>query len=471
MSVSFWRSRVASFPDRAVPALRTPLIRLGSGPIIPAIMTNTRTEAGDSPAAAGGAPITQRVTLVAILLVTLLVAYLDRVNVSVLVADDTFLKALGIEGQPVSIGLLMTAFLIAYGVSNVLLSPIGDWIGPRKAMSLSILLWGLALVFGGLAVSLTTMLVSRMALGVGEGMHWPMQSKYVKHWFPPKQRGKANSVWLVGLMVGPAVAMPFFSWIIGDLGWRTTFFVLASMGLLPLALLWFFTTDHPRQNRRISAAERDAIEAALRTESEAESAAGSPSARASIRSFAGNYRFWLLTIFYACFASVWWGTMSWLPKYLKEARGFSWEEMGAWASAPYWLGAVNVVLFGWLSDRLGRRAPLAALSMAGAAIGIYFGAHAPANTMAAILISLGIASIALGLPSVWTLLQQIVPGEAVGAGAGAMNGIANGASALAPVTIGFFIRLTGSYVGGLMFLVGLTVLGFACMAVLALQKY
>jgi hypothetical protein len=37
--------------------------------------------------------------------------------------------------------------------------------------------------------------------------------------------------------------------------------------------------------------------------------------------------------------------------------------------------------------------------------------------------------------------------------------------------IGFFIGITGSYIGGLMFLVGLGVLGAACMAVLSAQKY
>jgi sugar phosphate permease len=96
-------------------------------------------------------PITQRVILLAILFLTLLVAYLDRVNVSILVTDGQFLDAMGIKGQPVRIGLLMTLFLIAYGVSNVLFSPLGDWMGPRKAMSLSIFLWGAALVFGGLS--------------------------------------------------------------------------------------------------------------------------------------------------------------------------------------------------------------------------------------------------------------------------------------------------------------------------------
>lgn len=130
-------------------------------------------------------PTRQRVVLVAILLLTLLVAYLDRVNVSVLLADNAFLTEMGIKGQPVQMGLLMTLFLIAYGVANVVLSPLGDYIGPRKAMSISILLWTISVVIGGWAATFGTMLVARVILGIGEGMHWPMQSTFVKNWFPP----------------------------------------------------------------------------------------------------------------------------------------------------------------------------------------------------------------------------------------------------------------------------------------------
>ena len=407
----------------------------------------------------------------AILLVTLLVAYLDRVNVSVLVADASFLKAMGIADDPVGKGLLMTLFLVAYGVSNVVLSPLGDLMGPRKAMSLSILLWGIALVVGGLSPTFSLMLVGRVALGVGEGLQWPMQSKYVKHWFPPAERGKANSVWLVGLMVGPGVAMPLFTWLIKSLGWRPTFFLLAGIGMVPLALIWLLTTDHPREHPRVNSAELDHIEAGLAAEAEAESKLGTQGLGAATKAFVTNYRFWLLTVFYSCFASVWWGTMSWLPSYLKQARGFSWAAMGAWSAAPYVLGAGCVVGVGFLTDRTGRRAPFAALSMLGAAAGIFFGARAVDATVCAALISLGIASIAVGLPAVWTLLQQIVPAKAVGAGAGTMNGVANGVSAAAPVLIGWLIAATGSYVGGLMFLVGLSLLGFVCMAVLAAQRY
>jgi sugar phosphate permease len=421
--------------------------------------------------ATGLRPTKQRVVLVLILLVTLLVAYLDRVNVSVLLADNAFLTDMGIKGQPIRMGLLMTLFLIAYGVSNIVLSPLGDILGPRKAMSLSILLWAGSLFVGGIAATFTTMLVARLILGLGEGMHWPMQSKYVKNWFPPHERGKANAVWVVGLMAGPAIAMPFLTWAIHSYGWRTSFFILVTLGLLPLLLLWFWTTDYPRQHKGANEAECDLIEAGQKAEKELEAQAGHVTVWQNIKVFVFNYRFWLVTLHYFCLASIWWGTMAWLPSYLKAARGFSWAAMGAWSSLPYVLGIVSVLASGYISDKTGRRAPICVVSMLGASAGIYFGAFAPNNTTAAILISLGIGSIGFGIAPAWAMVQRIGPGKAIGAGAGMMNGVANGGSAFSPVLMGFFISVSGSYVGGLMFLVGLGLFAVCCTAILSYQKY
>lgn len=416
-------------------------------------------------------PTRQRVILVLILLVTLLIAYLDRVNVSVLLADNVFLTDMGIKGQPVQMGLLMTLFLIAYGISNVFLSPIGDILGPRKAMSLSILLWGLALLVGGMAATFTIMLAARLILGIGEGMHWPMQSKYVKNWFPPSERGKANSVWVVGLMAGPAIAMPFLTWAIQSYGWRNSFFILVVFGLLPLLMLWFWTTDHPHQHKGANQAERDYIEAGQKAEKELEAQAAHSTVWENMKVFIFDYHFWLVTLYYFCLASIFWGTMAWLPSYLKVARNFSWAAMGAWSSLPYILGIASVLASGYISDKMGRRAPVCIISMLGASAGIYFGAYAPDNTTAAILISMGIASIGFGIAPAWAMVQQIVPGKAIGAGAGMMNGVSNGGSAFSPVLMGFFISMSGSYVGGLMFLVGLGLLAACCAAILTYQKY
>lgn len=416
-------------------------------------------------------PTRQRFIIVLILLVTLLIAYLDRVNVSVLLADNVFLTDMGIKGQPIQMGLLMTLFLIAYGLSNVILSPLGDYLGPRKAMSLSILLWGGSLFLGGIAQTFTIMLAARVILGIGEGMHWPMQSKYVKNWFPPHERGKANSVWVIGLMAGPAIAMPFLTWVIQNYSWQTSFFILVGFVLIPLMLLWFCTTDYPYQHKGANQAERDLIEAGQKAEKELEAQAGHTTVWENMKVFIFDYHFWLITLYYFCLASIFWGTMAWLPSYLKVARGFSWAAMGAWSSLPYILGMASVLTSGYISDKIGRRAPLGVVSMLGAAAGIYFGAYAPDNTTAAILISLGIASIGLGIAPAWALVQEIVPGKAIGAGAGMMNGVSNGGSAFAPVIIGFFISVSGSYVGGLMFLVGLGLFAACCAAILSYQKY
>ncbi|EDU0218067.1 hypothetical protein B6B15_004922, partial [Salmonella enterica subsp. enterica serovar Berta] len=55
----------------------------------------------------------KRYMIVVTLFFSLAVAYMGRVIVSVLAANEGFLHDMGIAGQPVKVGLLMTAFLIA----------------------------------------------------------------------------------------------------------------------------------------------------------------------------------------------------------------------------------------------------------------------------------------------------------------------------------------------------------------------
>lgn len=418
-------------------------------------------------------PTHERWKLVSILFVTLFVAYIDRVNVSVLSADNVFLTEMGIKGQGTQIGLLMTAFLIAYGVSNFVLSPLGDYLGPRKAMSISIALWGMSLIIGGLAPTFTLLIVSRVLLGAGEGMHYPMQSTFIKSWFPPLERGKANATWLVGQSIAPAVAMPLFTWIVYAFGWRPSFFIMAVIGLVPLALLWFCTTDTPARHRAINKAELDHIEAGLRQEADDEARRNlrDSSVADNIKSVARNYRFWLLVLYYVVNCSIWWGVMTWLPSYLKNARGFSWAAMGAMASLPYVLAIAAKIAAGYLTDKVGRRAPFPFIAMLGAAAGIYLGAVATDNVTAAIFLSLGIGAINFGTPAAWSLLQDLVPSKAVSAGAGVMNGVGNGLSSLSPLIIGSLIDSTGQYGSGLLFLVAIALVGALSCLILMLQKY
>ena len=417
-------------------------------------------------------PTRQRVVLVVILFITLLFSFIDRINISVLMADNTFLTELGIKGDPVRMGLLMTVFLTAYAISNIFLSPLGDFLGPRKAISACLPTWAVAMLCGAFAPTFGWMLGARVLLGLGEGLHWPVQMKFVKNWFPPLERGKANSVWQFGLFAGPAMAMPFFTWMIAAVGWRMSFVVLAAATIVPLLLVWYFTTDHPRDHKGVNKAELEHIESGLKIEREKEMTMGITNFKESLKYFIFNYRYWLLVTYFFFNAAVWWGIMTWLPSYLKVARGFSWAEMGTLASLPYVAGAVCLFIFGYLTDKTGRRAPFCFVQMLGMAGSLYFGAHAEDNLTAAYLIVLAVAFVAAGLPANWSLCQQIVPSSALGAGAGIMNGVGSIGGALSPVIIGYFISVSGgSYVAGLMSLVVSALIGAVCMLVLVFQKY
>lgn len=374
---------------------------------------------------------------------------------------------MGIKGDTVSIGLMMSAFLAAYGLSNVVLSPIGDFLGPRKAVTISIALWFVSMVTGAIGQIFYWIIVSRIILGVGQGMHYPMQSVYVKRWFPAQERGRANAAWLIGQSLAPAVAMPVFAWITVVFDWRVAFWGCAVVGLVPLYLVWFQTTDSPRQHPRVNAMELETIEAGAGCQA----AVQRDSFIACVRMFATNYRYWLLVIWYVAMTSVFWGLVSWVPSYLKEARHFSWTQMGWMASLPFLFGITAKVISGFLSDYVGKRAPFCFVGMICSACGLYFGAVVENSVASAVLLAFAMGGNMLGTVAAWTLLQNIVPEKSASTAAGLMNGLANGISALGPVLIGFFIALTGGYAGGIFFMVGLSGVGIITSLILMLQKY
>lgn len=416
-------------------------------------------------------PTHYRFFMVAILMVIIFVAFFDRVNISVLIANDAFLQDLGIKGQPVKIGLLMSTFLFSYGVANVVLSPLGDYLGPRKVSMIAVGLWIISTLIGGFAGAFATIIVSRILLGIGEGTQYPSQSMFVKNWFPPQERGRANAAWLIGQSLAPATAMPFFAWVIGGMGWRPSFFICASLGLIPMYLLWFHATDKPCEHNKVNALELELVESGLSKEAAVMGSGPKTTLWGNAKTFIYSYRFWLLVLWTCCMSIITWGLVTWLPTYLKTARGFSWTQMGFLASLPFLIAIVAKAVGGWLSDRARKYAPFCAVSMLFAALGVYFGATSSNNIISALLISLGQGALSLGLPSSWALVQSIAPGKGMSTAAGIMNGIAIAIGSFSPVIIGYCISLTGGYLGGLLFLVGTALVGMAASLILVYQKY
>jgi len=413
-------------------------------------------------------PTKQRLIIVAVLFITIMVAYLDRVNTSILAANDIFLLDMGIKGQPVKIGMMMSSFLAVYGISGLVLSPLGDYWGARKSMLLAVFFWCISIFVGGIASSFTMLIAARVILGISEGWYYPLQSTVIKNWFPPQERGRANVAWVLGQSAAPAIAMPFFAYIVAAYGWRESFHIALALTAIPLVLLWFFLTDKPRMNKKVNALELQHIEEGLAKEPKS---VENTTYWQKVKPFVTNYRYWILVYWYMTMTSMYWGLVSWLPVYLKTARGFTWAEMGWLSSLPFILTMFTKTLNGWLNDRIGRSAPFLFAALSLGAVFVYLAATVEGKYPSALLLACAFATTSMATSVAWTMLQGLVPSNTVSVAAGMMNGIGNFMSAAMPILIGFVIGITGSYASGLFVLVGAGIIASAAVAVLVFQKY
>lgn len=417
----------------------------------------------------------QRVFLVIVLFIGISIAYLDRVNIAVIAANAQFLSDMGITGQPVKIGLMMSLFLAAYGISNVVLSPIGDYLGPRKTMVIAYTIICLSLLVGGMAGGFGILLATRVLLGVGEGLYYPMQNTFVKNWFPKKELGRANTVWILGQSLAPAVAMPIFTYLVAVHSWQATFHFSFVLSLAPLVLFLFFTADNPRASKWVSEEELRYIEEELVKEKgggdRGDAATSEKKSRLGLmKTYTSNYRFWVLMLILATNSILSWGLLTWLPTYLNKERGFSWEAMGWISSLPFVIGLSFKIVSGVIIDRTGKSATVMALSALLCAAGVYLGLTIQDNYTAAIVIAFGIGASSMQIPGIFTLLQKLVPKEVMSSAAGTLNGVAVGFGALSPLLMGLSINLTGNLSAALYLVIGVVLTGGVLAGILAKQN-
>lgn len=406
-----------------------------------------------------------RYYLVVVLAITWMIIYLQRTNIGMLLVDTRFLEDMNLLGQPAQQGLLMTVFLLAYSLANMLLVPISNRLGPRRTLMWGIAVGSLVMMLGGWAASFAAIIAVRMLLGITHGIQYPNLSVLVKNWFPPSERGTANAIYGMGGCIGPALAIPLYGWLIQSLGWEYSFFVPAALGLvcvIPFLLYWI--SDQPDDNPYTSNAEVSYIKSNQCSSAAAED---SDDKSAGISQVLKNKSFWLLCMAYAAFNCSWWGLLTWIPQYLVQARNFDMSGMTSYVTIAYIVAVVGVFTGGRLVDYVRHKSIVGLVALLGVALATFGISAIPSSMGAVICIVLAVGINEFVFPTVWAILQGITPGRLMAAGAGVISGTANLFSAATPFIMGFLIQITGSYTSGLMFLVVMAVLGaFGCLALL-----
>lgn len=383
------------------------------------------------------------------LLFIVTIAYIDRVNVAVLIVDPEFLRVFGIEHDRVAQGALMTLFLIGYGVAALFLTPLYESrLGYRRGLLVSLFAWALLTAAAPIAGSLFALLVLRVLLGVSEGPLFSLKTMFVKDRFAQSQWGKPNAVSSMGVSVGLAVGFPLISYLLHVGSWDLSFHVLAAINLFIGLPLVYWLIPKP-QAASVRGASNAGFAGALRAFS------------AALRTRHLGFVL-LIEIFTLAYL---WGSSSWLPAYLVDDKGFSIRAMGWLSSLPFIIAIGANFLGGVLADVFPpKRTPLIfTLGGIGCALSVLM--LIESKTTAATLIFLLAASVCWGIQgaSIPTLVQRFSPIGSVGSAYGIVNGVGNLVAAFMPTAMG---ELMKTHVSGGFTLLVASQIGVAVMGVL-----
>ena len=388
-----------------------------------------------------------RFRILAVLFVLSLVNYVLRNNLSI--AIPSIRQEYGFSSA--ELGWILGSFNFTYALFQIPGGVFGDRYGPRRALAIIAVTWGLLTFLTGFAPALIaasaggamiSLIVLRLLMGVTNAPVFPVMAGAFANWFPVGGWAFPNSISSVGIVLGQAALGPLVTWLIIQFGWRESFYLLAPLGLLVGAWWYWYGRDVAAEHPAISPAEVALIN---RDRPAVDPASIAPGAW---REVLVNRDVLLLAASYFCMNYVFYMFAQWLFTYLVEARGFSLLESGFLYMLPFLVGGTMAALGGTTCDRLCRRigprwgCRLTAMTgLVLVAVFLLAGARANSPYVAVGLLSLCFGFTQLTEGPFWSAATY-AGGPHTATATGLMNTGGNAAGFLAPV-VGLMVDRVG----------------------------
>lgn len=154
-------------------------------------------------------------------------------------------------------GLLISAYAAGVAIGGPILSLLTSRF-PRKPMIL--LLMGLFFaghVFAALAPDFTMLMLARLVISLSHGSYFGLMAILATSLVPPERHGLALAFTFGGISVANVLGVPLGTAIGDALGWRATFWIVGSIGIVAaLAMAAFVPKDAAHREQHASMAEQ-----------------------------------------------------------------------------------------------------------------------------------------------------------------------------------------------------------------------
>lgn len=363
-------------------------------------------------------PAQQRLRLLVMLLAlgSYLMSMFHRVAPAAIAHD----LAAAFDASAASLGVLAATYFYVYTATQIPIGVLSDTLGPRKILTLGGLVAGAGSLLFGLAPDFSVAVVGRTLVGLGVSVAFIAMLKLIAVWYDENRFATLTGAMMFLGNVGTMTAGTPLAWAAQATGWRSVFVAIGAMSLAIGVLSWLFVQDRPgvkdapgRAAAGAHAGWREGLATVLRNRDTWPGFFANLGIAGSLFAFAGL----------------------WAVPYFMQVQGMS-RTLASHHISVYFGGfALGCLVFGPVSDRMGRRKPLmlggAVLHALGWWVWIATDALPPAASLA-LCLAMGTVTACLTLS--WACAKEVNPPRLSGTATSVVNmGVFLGPSVLQPL--------------------------------------
>ncbi|MCO4878415.1 MFS transporter [Paraburkholderia caribensis] len=394
--------------------------------------------------------------LTPLLMLSYVVAYLDRVNVGFAKLGMSADLGLSDAVYGFGAGIFFIGYFIFEVPSNVILHRVGARVWIARIM----VTWGIVSMLTMFVTTPTMFYVMRFLLGLAEAGFFPGIILYLTYWYPAHRRGRMTTWFMTAIAISGVVGGPISGYILkafdganGWHGWQWLFLLEGIPSIVVGILVFVVLDDRISKAKWLTKEERELLERNIA----AEDATKEDHAIGKVML---SPRVLMMSLIYFSFVMGLYGVSFWLPTIIKSTGVTDAFTIGLLSAIPFAAAVVAMVFVARSADRTRERRWHVAVPGFVGALGLVLSVVWAQNTTLAMAgLTLATMGILTTLPLFWSLPTSFLAGTGAAAGIALINSIGNLAGFLSPYAVGWLKQATAGNAAGMYMLAAFMVLG------------